>query len=168
MENVNIESVMEHIRAEAAEKTRRDNDIDVDMILQTVRDDISARGLRDNELLFESIVVMDGGDAGFYSEGGYCEILEAINQYSDVQSYRPLFGNPVERFIKKVIRRMVAFYIESIVDDQNRFNKNVYGAMVMNLNKFREDQAKIKFLEKRLYECEKRIIDLERQGDKSL
>ncbi len=168
MENVNIQGVMEQIRAEAAEKALKDNEIEVENILQTVRADISARGLKDEEILFESIVVMDGGDTGFYSEEGYCEILDAVNQFSEVQSYRPLLGNPIERFIKKVIRRMVAFYIESIVDDQNRYNKNVYGAMVMNLNKFRDDQAKIKFLEKKLYECEKRIIDLERQGDKSL
>lgn len=167
MENVNIEDVMHQLKAEATEKTLKDNELEVDNILQHVREDISARGLKDDEILFQSIVVMDGGTAGFYSDEAYSEMLDTVNGLSEVQSYRPLLGNPIERFIKKVIRRMVAFYIESIVDDQNRFNKNVYGAMVMNLNKFKEDQARIKFLEKKLYECEKRIIDLEKQGDKS-
>ena len=62
----------------------------------------------------------------------------------------------------------MAFYIESIVDDQNRFNKNVYSGFVMNYRKFQDDEIKLQNLEKKMYEYEKRIMELEKQlsGDK--
>lgn len=137
--------------------------INVEEIVEQIRNDIKERGIKDSEVLFESIAILNGGTGCMYNDEAYEEVLNEVNSCSMVQSYRDLLGNPIERFIKKVIRRLVAFYIESIVDDQNRFNKNVYSALVMNRMKTKEDDEQIEILEKKLYEYEKRIIALEKK-----
>lgn len=142
--------------------------INIEEIMEQIRADIKERGLKDDEIEFDSIVLLDGGNSSFYSDEVYDQLVNEIDKLSEVQSYRELYGNPVERFIKKIIRRLVAFYIESIVDDQNRFNKNVYSGFVMNYRKFQDDEIKLQNLEKKMYEYEKRIMELEKQlsGDK--
>lgn len=142
--------------------------INIEEIMEQIRADIKERGLKDDEIEFDSIVLLDGGNSSFYSDEVYDQLVNEIDKLSEVQSYRELYGNPIERFIKKIIRRLVAFYIESIVDDQNRFNKNVYSGFVMNYRKFQDDEIKLQNLEKKMYEYEKRIMELEKQlsGDK--
>lgn len=142
--------------------------INIEEIMEQIRADIKERGLKDDEIEFDSIVLLDGGNSSFYSDEVYDQLVNEIDKLSEVQSYRELCGNPIERFIKKIIRRLVAFYIESIVDDQNRFNKNVYSGFVMNYRKFQDDEIKLQNLEKKMYEYEKRIMELEKQlsGDK--
>ena len=142
--------------------------INIEEIMEQIRADIKERGLKDDEIEFDSIVLLDGGNSSFYSDEVYDQLVNEIDKLSEVQSYRELYGNPIERFIKKIIRRLVALCIAPIVDDQNRFNKNVYSGFVMNYRKFQDDEIKLQNLEKKMYEYEKRIMELEKQlsGDK--
>ena len=135
--------------------------INVEEIMQQIRADIKARGLEDKEILFDSIAILGGGTGTPYSDEAYKVMLEEVEKNKEVSSYRELLGGAVERFIKKVLRRLVAFYIEPIVDDQNLFNRSVYTGLVMDSSKFAEDTERLDAFEKKLYECEKRIKELE-------
>lgn len=136
--------------------------IDIEEIMEQIRSDIADRGLKDDGLLFEGVPILGGGTGG-YSRDAYEEVMREIQERSNVESYRPLLGNPIEKLVKKVIRRLVAFYIESIVDDQNIFNKNVYTSIAMNHKKTIQDDERMLELERKLCQCEKRIVYLEQK-----
>lgn len=143
MENINIEDIMEEIREEIREK-----------------------GYKDEEIQFKDIIL--SSVATPYNMQAYKEELEQmaedrmVQSYRDVASDRPGIG-AVVTFFKKLVRRMVCFYIEPIVDDQNKFNEEVTNLLAQALNKFAEDDEKISELEKQLYECKKRCNLLEEQ-----
>lgn len=140
MESINIEEIMEQIRA-----------------------DIRKKGIAEDEPDFESVVfIKDSGDT-IYSEDVYKEAINRVNVSTYVESYRELFGGALEQFVKKVIRKMTAFYVEAIVDSQNVYNRNVYDVLAITKNKFKADDKKMEVLEKKLYECEKKIAELEKQ-----
>lgn len=141
MENINIEDIMAQIRQEIAEK-----------------------GYKDDEIKFNDIIL--SSVATPYNMQAYKEELEKMAEsrmvlsYRDVASDRPVIG-PIVTFFKKIARRIVAFYIEPIVDDQNKFNEQATTLFAQALNKFAEDEEKISELEKELYDCKKRCMALE-------
>lgn len=135
--------------------------INIEEIMDEIRADIKEKGLTDNEIVFDDIVLLGGGTGNPYDQRSYKDGVSSLGESMEVLSYRELSGNPIAKIVKKINRRLVAFYIESIVDDQNIYNKNVYKLFNMNISKFKEDDDKIAGLEKKLYECEKRMKDLE-------
>lgn len=141
MENINIEEIMKEIRA-----------------------DIRARGLQDDEIKFGDIILSQITTP--YNMQPYREELEKMAEdkmvlsYRDVESDRPGIGKFVT-LLKKINRRLIAFYIEPIVDDQNKFNEETANLLVQTLAKFSEQEEKISELEKELYECKKRYHALE-------
>ncbi len=137
------------------------SNINVEQIMEQIRADIKERGFKDSDIDFESVTSFD--DDVTYSIERYNNVVTAAGLKRYVASYRPLSGNIIGRFIKKIIRRMVAFYIESIVDDQNGFNECIYESIKLNRSKLEQDTYAIKALEKRLEECEERISELEKE-----
>lgn len=137
--------------------------INIEEIMDEIREDIKKRGLEDKDIAFEDIVLLGGGTGNPYDKRAYKDEVFSLGEEMEVLSYRELSGNPVSRIIKKINRRLIAFYIESIVDDQNKFNRDVQKLFNMNISRFNEEDDKISSLEKKLYESEKRIAELERK-----
>lgn len=48
--------------------------------------------------------------------------ISEMRSYSYVHSYRPLNDTKIKVFLKKVVRKIVKFYVEPIVEEQNNFN----------------------------------------------
>ena len=61
--------------------------------------------------------------------GSASEALDYITSHYYIQPYKELKGNPVKVFIKKVIRKLVKFYVEPVVFEQNDFNANAVTVM---------------------------------------
>ncbi len=137
--------------------------INIEEIMDGIREDIKKRGLEDKDIAFEDIVLLGGGTGNPYDKRAYKDEVFSLGEEMEVLSYRELSGNPISRIIKKINRRLIAFYIESIVDDQNKFNRDVHKLFNMNISRFNEEDDKIASLEKKLYESEKRIAELERK-----
>lgn len=101
--------------------------INIEEIMQEIRQEIKEKHLTADMLSFEDVPYTKPGDAvhgyGLDSQ----EVKTAmvyLNSHYNVQPYKPLAGNPVFVFIKKVIRKLAKFYIIPIVDEQNQFNEN--------------------------------------------
>ena len=77
--------------------------------------------------------------------------------YSRVEQYAPIGGNPVVRFIKRIVRKMTNFITTPLVESQNAFN----AAVMQSVGQARDY---IYALEKRLGELEKQLQDV--QGSK--
>jgi hypothetical protein len=136
--------------------------INVEEIMKEIRADIKAKGLTDTTGSFDDIVLL-GGEGNFYNKEVYEDMLTNVGETAEVLSYRELSGNPISKFIKKINRRLIAFYIECIVDDQNKFNRNVYSGMQLNLTRFDEEDRRIAMMEKQLKACEEEIAALKQQ-----
>lgn len=137
--------------------------INIEEIMDEIREDIKQRGLDDKDISFDDIVLLGGGTGNPYDKRAYKDEVFSLGEEMEVLSYRELSGNPISKIIKKINRRLIAFYIESIVDDQNKFNRDVHKLFNMNISRFEEDDDKIASLEKKLYECEKKIAELEKK-----
>lgn len=138
--------------------------INIEDIMAEIREDIRNKGYKDDEIQFSDIIL--SSVATPYNMQAYKEELEKmagdrmVLSYRDIASDRPGIG-PVITFFKKIFRRMTAFYVEPIVDDQNKFNEEATNLFAQALNKFAEDDERISELERELYDCKKRCMALE-------
>ena len=100
--------------------------IHIEEIMQNIRKEIKEKGLSSDMLSFEDVPYQkpDAAVNGAGSEE-VKNSLVYLNGHYNVQPYKPLGGNPLFVFIKKVLRKLMKFYIEPIVNDQNKFNANV-------------------------------------------
>ena len=95
MENINIEEIMAQIKREIKEK-----------------------GLTADMLSFEDVpyskpvqVTREGSSSLADAD----DALAHMNAHYYVQPYKPIAGNPLKVFIKKVIRKLTKFYVEPVV-----------------------------------------------------
>jgi hypothetical protein len=141
-----------------------DANINIEEIMNQIRQEIRDKGYKDEEILFDDVIL--SSVATPYNMQSYKEELEKMVQnrlvlsYRDVSSDRKVVG-PILTFFKKLFRRMIAFYIEPIVDDQNLLNECSTTLYAQIFNKFAENEEKISELEKELYDCKKRCMALE-------
>ena len=87
----------------------------------------------------------------------FLESVQLAQAYSRVEQYAPIGGNPVVRFIKRIVRKMTNFITTPLVESQNAFN----AAVMQSVGQARDY---IYALEKRLGELEKQLQDV--QGSK--
>lgn len=100
--------------------------VNIEEIMQGIRQEIKDKGLTPDMLSFEDVPYRKP-DAPVNGAGTeeVQESLIYLNAHYNVQPYKPLGGNALVVFIKKVLRKLMKFYIEPIVNDQNQFNANV-------------------------------------------
>lgn len=142
--------------------------INIEQIMKEIRADIKARNLKDNASDFSEITCMlEGSDIPFDMDE-YIDDIEQLSDgnvvlsYRDVSSSRKLIG-PVITLIKKVLRKFMCFYIEPIVDDQNRFNVISTRVLSQTVRRYKDEDDRIKELEKELENCQKVIKELEKR-----
>lgn len=104
-------------------------EINIEKIMDEIRADIKAKGYTNDMLSFNevsSIKVVDGS----FSREEYDTALNYLNNSYNVVSIRPLTGNPLFVFIKRIIRKLAKFYVEPIVASQNEYN--AFNVRVLN------------------------------------
>ena len=105
--------------------------INIEDIMSEIRSDIQQKGLNSSMLSF-SDVPCDANPEN-PTESYDLDTLRSNVQYVStqyqVQPYRPLTGNPVLVFFKKVLRRLMRFYVEPIAQEQTYFNANTAQAL---------------------------------------
>lgn len=83
--------------------------------------------------------------------------ISEMRSYSYIHSYRQFNGKAFKVFLKKAVRKMIKFYIEPIVDEQNDFNASAE----VTITSLRNTQKKlIKRIEKLESENNRLIKDL--------
>lgn len=101
LQQINIEDVMAEIRNGIREKYS-DSDL-------TTFDDV----LGDSDFSFLSYA---------YSDISLQRSVEYVVSHREVQCNYPIVGNPAKVFVKKTIRRMMAFYVNHLFAQQNDIN----------------------------------------------
>ena len=96
--------------------------VNVEKIMQEIRDEIKEKGYTYDMLSFKDISVSPCSDKEKASIESAEKDLAYMGNTSFVAAYRPLAGNKLAVLIKKVIRKLTKFYVEPIVASQNEFN----------------------------------------------
>ena len=106
------------------------NSVNVEEIMKEIRDEIDKKGYRKAPLSFEDIPIGLGVSDGPFHMARMEECRNLLNNQFSVITYRVLepgprkFGKLIV-FMKKVVRKLVRFYVDPVVEQQNRFNFTV-------------------------------------------
>ena len=120
MQNINTEEIMKQIRAEIKEK-----------------------GLNSSMLSFEEIPFqpeISRAEQNF-QPASLQQSTEYLNIRNQIEPYKPIEGNFLIVFIKKVIRKLMKFYLLPIITEQNALNLHTANA-VNQINCYIQEQQK--------------------------
>lgn len=116
-------------------------EVNVEKIMEEIRNKIRAKGLDASQLTFEDISPEKedlGSEISDYSQDELIRACQYLNHHYEVSVWHPLSSaRPVIgklfTFGKKVMRKLTRFFIQPIVEDQNRVNMHA----VRSLNQLR-------------------------------
>lgn len=106
-----------------------ENNINIEAIMAQIRQEIKDKGLTSDMLSFEDVPYEKAVNVSGATLGEAEEAMRWLNAHYYVQPYKNLSGNPVKVFFKKVIRKLVKFYVEPAVFEQNDVNANTVKAL---------------------------------------
>lgn len=134
-------------------------EINVENIMQEIRDDIKRKGYTPDMLSFQDVDIPINEGYGY----NYDELKSLVHQMDKqciVAWYRELPGNPIVVFIKKVIRVLVAFIIIPISNEQNSFNGSTTRVIHQLMGYIDEQNEKIKTMEAHISVLEEKTAQL--------
>lgn len=148
--------------------------IDVENIMQKIRNEIKEKGYTNDMLSFNDIEI-DISDliVNEFNMYDFNEEIKLLNRLWNVKANRPIIDkgtwkSKITKFMKKVIRKSIKFYVEPIATDQAIFNAMIVKTFNMLSHYLREnnnDELNEK-LEQALYEQEamkREIEELKKQ-----
>ena len=111
--------------------------INVEEIMAEIRQRIKDEHLTSAVLSFDDVPLMS---AESLLKGGYDpKELQVSTEYvaarSQVVYNVPIEGNPLKCFVKRLIRKLVQFYVVPMVEQQNALNRN-YSSAMLQVNGF--------------------------------
>ena len=142
--------------------------INTEEIMKEIKAQIAERGYSENELKFADVAKGEPSALGeipdYFEFPNFDMTIDQMDVRKELRCWQPLYGNKIVVLVKKVIRKLVKFYVEPIVNTQNEFNYFTTSALSQLRAKYEEEQE-IKLLEmqKRIEELEKRCIELEKK-----
>lgn len=108
-------------------------DIDVEQIMQEIRDELKAKNDWKDLPPFESVPIR--GPSGNKKtapdspRGEFAQEVEAMNRSWELHYAWPLSPKPVRRFSQRVIKRLLKFLLLQVMWQQNEFNAHTVRAM---------------------------------------
>ena len=137
-----------------------DNSINIEQIMADIKREIKEKGLTADMLSFE--------DIPYKKTAQGCTPAEAVDYVTShyyVQPIQEFKGNRVKVFFKKAMRRLMRFYVEPIVMEQNDFNANTAIAIkAISEDKSKDMCSRVETLEIVNKELAKRLEKLEREN----
>ena len=105
--------------------------VDVEKIMEEIRQNIKERGYSEDMLSFSeaaSDVEITNGvttDDMVYDETEMNQFILAARGLHNIPYYEPMQGNKLKVFVKRVLRKLMAFQMQPIRERQNQFNYNM-------------------------------------------
>ena len=134
--------------------------INIEEIMAEIKQKIKEQGLTADMLSFEDVPYKKNAQSGSASEA-----LDYISTHYYIQPYKELQGNGIKVFFKKVLRKLMKFYVEPVVFEQNDFNANAVTVIKsLTENKSADMSSKVEAMELAHKELMIRIDKLEREN----
>jgi len=142
----------------------QNNDINIESIMQEIKAEIKEKGYNNDLLSFNDIVIDTSGmNASNFDKIAFNEEIYTVNHTWNVQAYRVLSGSKVALFFKKVVRKMVYFFVEPIVLEQDGFNASVVRLMNQINCYVDETKEQNELLQKQVEELTEKIKQFEQK-----
>lgn len=106
-------------------------DINVDEIINNIREEIKEKGLDSSMLSFED-VPFDKEVSQMDNQFRLVSLMQSaeyLNVRNQIEPYKEISGNFIVVFIKKVMRKLMKFYIMPIMTEQNAINHHCANAV---------------------------------------
>ena len=134
--------------------------INIEEIMAEIKQKIKEQGLTADMLSFEDVPYKKNAQSGSASEA-----LDYISTHYYIQPYKELHGNGIKVFFKKVLRKLMKFYVEPVVFEQNDFNANAVTVIKsLTENKSADMSSKVEAMELAHKELMIRLDKLEREN----
>ncbi len=136
-------------------------EINIEKIMDDIRAEIKEKGYTSDILSFEDVTSISLDGENDFSKEKLSELVSYMNSSYAVPITRPLGGNPIVVFIKRVIRKLTRFIIRPIVEHQSEYNSvsaravGMIGARVESVSS--ETENRIALLELKLQTAMKEI-----------
>lgn len=135
-------------------------EVNVENIMQEIREQIKADGHDDSKLSFEDISPNSsklGTEITSYNEEAMVKACADMNIHYEVSVWHPLNSTktvigPCVTFGKKVMRKLTRFFVQAIVEDQNCFNMHITRSMNQVRNYLVQKELLIKEFDKQIDE----------------
>ena len=135
--------------------------INIEEIMAEIKRNIKEQGLTADMLSFEDVPYKKTAQGGSAAEA-----MDYLTSHYYIQPYKELKGNPIKVFIKKTLRKLMKFYIEPVVFEQNDFNANAVTVMrSLSDGKTADLTSKVETLELAQKELIIRLDKLERENN---
>ena len=142
----------------------QDSDINIESIMQQIKADIKEKGYTNDLLSFNDIVIDTSGmNASNFDKIAFNEEIYTVNHTWNVQAYRVLSGSKIALFFKKAMRKMVYFFVEPIVLEQDGFNASVVRLMNQMNCYVDETKEQNEVLKKQVEELTEKIKQFEQK-----
>ena len=102
-------------------------EINIERIMDDIKSEIDRKGYKSEMLSFQEVTGVVSQSAEL-DEKSLIATLDVANSLCCVPFDPPLKGNPISKFFKKVIRKLIRFYIRPTVEQQNEFNAQIVRA----------------------------------------
>ena len=105
--------------------------VDVEKIMEEIRKNIKERGYTEEMLSFSeaaSDAEIQNGipvDDAIYNETEMNQYIQAARASHNIPYYELMAGNKAKVFVKRVVRKLMAFQMQPLRDRQNQFNYNI-------------------------------------------
>ena len=118
-------------------------EVNIEKIMEEIRSEIREKGYTSNMLSFYDVTGMSSGDGKSFDPRDFGAAMNTANDICIVPFDPPLSGNPIAVFIKKLIRKLIRFYIRPTVEQQNAFNAQMLRGVNMLGSYALEDSSRI-------------------------
>lgn len=133
-------------------------EIDIEEIMQEIRAEIKEKGYKESDLSFHDIPIKSQNEVMIeeqFSEQRLQELLHLVNVSTNVNYYRNFTGNIIKTFIKKVIRKILAPLILPLCQEQEQYNSSVTRTLNQMYQYMRIQEKRIEELETMI--CNKEV-----------
>lgn len=132
--------------------------INIEEIMQQIRNEIVESGYTDDMLSFDDVELDDGNfQFDTFNKEDFNKEVYDLNHRWNIQTYRNLGSGGIVGFIKKVVRKMIRFYVDPVVEDQNQFNADLVKTMNLMSCYIQEQDATIAILKNRIQKLEEAV-----------
>ena len=154
---------------EKMENPGADETIDIESIMDEIRAEIKRKGYKEKEVRFEDINISYADDLNV--DDLYKTQLLLLNIQKSVNTNKPLYADSragkLEIFFKKAFRKCARFYVEPLVSGQNEYNET--NAMLLcqlyaALKRVEELETKVDRLENMVEQLSSRPSETDNEG----
>lgn len=107
-------------------------------LAEKMSNNISQRNYSEDEVMFEDVTVKK--NANEFDPAVLGQNISLLNSSWEIR-YGDLYGNPISRFFKRVVRKLTRFIIIPLFEQQNNINGNIARSL-SEVNKYVNDAPK--------------------------